>query len=55
MLLERKDINPDQADTRFGWTPLSWAAENGHKGVVKMIMQWNDVRTAIPDNMDWTS
>jgi len=25
ILLEREDINPDQADTRYGERPLSWA------------------------------
>jgi len=42
-LLEREDINPDQADTRCCRTPLSWAAENGHEGVVKMLLQRDDV------------
>jgi ankyrin repeat protein len=43
MLLERKDVNPNQADTEYGRTPLSWAAENGHEGVVKMLLERKDV------------
>jgi len=41
--LERGDVNPDQVDTFYGRTPLSWAAENGHEGVVKMLLERGDV------------
>jgi len=43
MLLERRSINPDQADTGYGRTPLSWAAKKGHNGVVKMLLERKDV------------
>jgi len=43
MLLDRADVNPDQADTQYGGTPLWWAARNGHEGVVKMLLQRADV------------
>ena len=49
MLLEREDVNPNQADTGYGWTALSWAARNGHKGVVKMLLEREDVN---PDHED---
>ena len=49
MLLERKDVNPDQADTKYGKTPLSWAAQNGHGEVVKMFLERKDVN---PDRTD---
>jgi len=49
MLLERKDVNPDQADTEYDRTPLSWAAEKGHSGVVKMLLERKDVN---PDQAD---
>ena len=39
MLLERKDVNPDQPDTKYGWTPLSWAAEKGLEGAVNMLLE----------------
>ena len=42
MLLEREDINPDWADTEYDWTPLSWAAEKGHEGIVRMLLQRED-------------
>jgi len=43
MLLEREDVNPNQADTEYGQTPLLWAAEGGHEGVVKMLLEREDV------------
>ena len=43
MILEREDVNPNQADTEYGWTPLEWAADSGHSGVVKMLLQREDV------------
>ena len=49
MLLERENVNPDQADTKYGQTPLSWAAEGGHEGVVKMLLEREDVNPDQPD------
>ena len=49
VLLERRDINPDQADTKYGQTPLSWAAEKGHDGVLKMLLERGGVN---PDQVD---
>ena len=43
MLLERGDVNPNQADTRYGRTLLSWAAEKGNEGIAKMILERGDV------------
>ena len=43
ILLQLADINPDQADTRYGQTPLSWAAKYGHAGVVKILLERGDV------------
>ena len=37
MLLERNDVNTDHSDEE-GQTPLSLAAQNGHVGVVKMLL-----------------
>ena len=54
MLLEREDVNPNQADTKSAWTSLSWAAGKGHSGVVKMLLERNDVCTTGPDNMGCT-
>ena len=43
ILLEREDVNPDQADTGDGRTPLLWAAMYGHEGVVKTLLDQKDV------------
>jgi len=43
MLLEREDVNPNQADTEYGGTPLSWAAMRGHEEVAKMLLEREDV------------
>ena len=42
-LLEREDINPDQAETEYSRTPLQLAAQDGHEGVVKMLLERQDV------------
>ena len=49
MLLERDDVNPDQADIRYGRTPLSWAAGGGREKAVKMLLERKDVN---PDQGD---
>ena len=54
MLLQREDVDPDQAETKYGWTPLSLAAANRHKGIVKILFERKDVRTFMPDNMNQT-
>jgi len=54
MLLERKDINPDKADTGDSGcerTPLLWAARNGHSGVVQMLLEREDVNPSAVDSM----
>ena len=49
MLLERKNVDPDHAETEGGWTPLSLAAANGHEGVVEMFLKRKGVN---PDQAD---
>ena len=49
ILLEQKDVNPDQADTIYGLTPLALAAMNGDEGIVKMLLEREEV---IPDQAD---
>ena len=39
-------VNPDSACS-YGQTPLSWAAANGHEGIVKLLLRRKDVN---PDN-----
>jgi len=40
-LLRRKDVNPDSS-SKSGQTPLFWAAENGHEGIVKLLSGRNE-------------
>jgi len=49
LLFGRGYVNPDKADD-FGWTPLSWAARNGHGGAVKLLLEREDVSPNRPDN-----
>jgi len=44
MLLEQSGVNSDTPDNN-GWTPLSWAASQGHDGAVKNLLQRNDVNS----------
>lgn len=37
LLLEAGKVNADLKDTASGQTPLSWAAENEHDGVFKLL------------------
>ena len=43
ILLERSYVNPCTIDTFFGRTPLSWAAENRHEEIVRILLEPNDV------------
>ena len=47
VLLEQGDVNPNTAGTMFGQTSLSFAAENGHEGVVGKLLERNGT-TSIP-------
>ena len=48
MLLEREEVNPDRVDS-YGQTPISWATEKGHEGIVKMLSARVEVN---PDQAD---
>jgi len=41
--LGRKEVNPDIPDQLHGQTPLSWAAENGYEGIVKLLLGRKEV------------
>ena len=53
--MERGDVNPDLPDTMFGQAPLSWAAERGHEGVVKKLLEQEDVNPNMADRDGRTS
>ena len=48
MLLAREDINPNTPDIRSCRTPLARAAENGHVGVVKLLLGRDDINRNAP-------
>ena len=54
LLLGREDFNPDTRDSRCGQTLLSWAAENGHEGIVKLLLEREDVNRNSSCNSDRT-
>ena len=39
LLLQKKEIQPDQQDANHNRTALSWAAGNGHEGVVSLFLE----------------
>ena len=39
LLLEKDGIDLNSTDTEFGRTALSYAAENGHEPVVKLLLE----------------
>jgi len=45
-------VNPDTPDTGYGRTPLSWAARNGHEGIVKLLLEQKDVNPNTLDTED---
>ena len=47
MLLERLDVNPNTAD-EDGEIALLWAANKRHKGVLKLLLEWDDVNHNFP-------
>ena len=42
LLLGERYVNPNSS-CRSGRTPLSWASENGHEGIVKLLLGRKDV------------
>jgi len=52
LLLGRKDINPNTADTEFSQTPLGWAALRGNEGVVKLLLERDDANPNIANARD---
>ena len=43
ILLRRKDVNPNTADTEYGRTPLLWAAMGRHEGIVRLLLERKDI------------
>ena len=39
VLLERSEVDPDTANTKYDRTPLSRAGENGHEGIMWILLQ----------------
>jgi ankyrin repeat protein len=49
LLVKRDDVVVDLKDND-GRTPLSWAAERGHKAVIKLLVERDDVVVDLKDN-----
>ena len=49
LALLKNGHHPDLKDTEYGWTPLLWAAQNGHEAVVKLLLADDRV---YPDSKD---
>ena len=50
-LFGERYINPNSS-SKYGQTPLSWAVENGHEGIVKLLLERKDVNPDTPDTID---
>lgn len=50
MLRDTDKVDIDARDTKYGQTPLSWAAENGHEAVVKIPLDTGKVDIDTRDN-----
>ena len=50
LLFGGRYVDPNSS-SRYGRTPLSWAAENGHEGIVKLLLGRKDVDPDTPDTM----
>ena len=53
ILLGREEVTPDKPDNR-GRTPLWYASEGGHEGVVKILLRRGEVDPNKPDNRGQT-
>jgi len=48
LLLSRRYVNPDSS-SKSDQRPLAWAAENGHEGIVKLLLEQKNVNPDTPD------
>ena len=48
LLFGERYVNPNRS-CKYGQTPLSWAVENGHEGIIKLLLERKDVNPNIPD------
>jgi len=50
LLLERKDVNPNETNIQYGRTPLSWAAGNVYGMVTKLLLAHNNIDPGLADS-----
>lgn len=50
MLLDREDVNPNLVDPRNGHTSLFDAVAKGHEGIIRTLLNRNDINIDIRDN-----
>jgi len=49
VLLQRKDLNPNTPDAKYGRTPLWSAAGGGYERIVQLLLERDDIDPNIPD------
>ena len=49
MLLHRKGVNPNAAETEDGLTPLLWAVKRKHEGIIKLLLEREDTNPNTAD------
>ena len=50
-LLLAQDVDVNTTDSKYGRTPLSFAHQNGHKDIVKLLLARDDVDINTKDSL----
>jgi ankyrin repeat protein len=50
LLIKAPGIELDIKDTKYGWTPLAWAADSGEAGIVKLLVDTQMVDPNLKDH-----
>jgi ankyrin repeat protein len=54
LLLKTGKVEVNSKDSQFDWTPLSWAAEEGHEAVVRLLLKTGKVKVDLKGNSSRT-
>ncbi|KAL3439882.1 ankyrin repeat protein [Aspergillus insuetus] len=50
ILRDAGEVDVESEDSKYGQTPLSWAARNGHVGVIKLLLETGEVDVESKDS-----